>query len=333
MPRRHRIDAPGLLHHVMNRGLARRTIFETRRDVVHFLLLLACEARAGRIELLAYSILTTHFHLLIRSRTGEIDRVMQRVLNLYVRYFNRTRRRDGPLFRGRYVSKPVRSIRYRRVLVRYIDQNAPAARLTAPGEVYPYGSQALYVARRRPLWLGTAWIDEVMGNPSPEDRPEAYARCFGSPLCDVDVQVVDRRLHAHAEDDDWDSLLEATVPEVLAWMRRKTLLADGTHPGLPYTDAATVALELEHAKQEIGAWTCAVPGGPAREAWPVLHAAFLRELAGMTWLEVGRGMNVDPRLASRRVEQHALLLESDPLYAQRAAELAAACLHRHDAVV
>ena len=59
--------------------------------------------------LLVFCILTTHFHVIVRSRTGELDRVMQRVQNTYVRYFNRTCRRDGPLFRGRYRAKRVGS--------------------------------------------------------------------------------------------------------------------------------------------------------------------------------------------------------------------------------
>ena len=32
MPRNPREDAPGTWHHVMNRGLARRTVFEDRAD-------------------------------------------------------------------------------------------------------------------------------------------------------------------------------------------------------------------------------------------------------------------------------------------------------------
>ena len=54
MPRRPRYDAPGRLHHVMNRGIARRTVFETRADIRYFLALLAREVRAGRLEVLCW---------------------------------------------------------------------------------------------------------------------------------------------------------------------------------------------------------------------------------------------------------------------------------------
>ena len=48
MPRHGRVDCPGMLHHVMNRGLARRTVFETKQDARFFLALLAREVRRGR---------------------------------------------------------------------------------------------------------------------------------------------------------------------------------------------------------------------------------------------------------------------------------------------
>ena len=56
--------------------------------------------RTGLLEVHAYSVLTTHYHLLVRSPSGQMAVAMQRVGNRYVRWFNRRARRDGPLFRG-----------------------------------------------------------------------------------------------------------------------------------------------------------------------------------------------------------------------------------------
>ncbi len=55
MPRKPRFDEPGCFHHVMNRGMARRTVFETRANVRYFLSLLARACRRRRIEVHAYS--------------------------------------------------------------------------------------------------------------------------------------------------------------------------------------------------------------------------------------------------------------------------------------
>ena len=327
MPRRPRFDVAGLLHHVMNRGLARRTTFETANDVRYFLALLALEARAGRIEILAFAILTTHFHLLLRSCTGELDRVMQRVLNRYVRYFNRSRRRDGPLFRGRYRAVPVRSHRHLHTLIRYIDQNAPKARLVVAASAYPYGSAALYVSARRPRWLATRTVDSIMGDPQPSERPATYMRCFGKRLHAEEESLLSRRMqHPSASSDDWDDLLGAAPPRVLAWMKRKARLADGTRPGAPYVGSLRVLRLTEAERMSRGPLTCRPSGRNQGDGWPVLCVGLLRDLAGLTYVEISRAAGCSPSMASRRVEQHARLLDSDERYAQLAATLAANCL-------
>ena len=100
MPRSHRQDEPGAWFHVMNRGLARRTTFPDRPSVRMFLSRLAWASRSGRIEVHSYCVLATHYHLLARSPRGELSEALGRAQNLYVRWFNRRARRDGPLFHG-----------------------------------------------------------------------------------------------------------------------------------------------------------------------------------------------------------------------------------------
>jgi len=97
---RPRGDRPGAWHHVMNRGLARRPAFENRADIRFFLSLLARKVRQGQLELHAYAILTTHFHLLVRSPRGELSDAMMWIEAQYVRRFNRRRERDGSLSAG-----------------------------------------------------------------------------------------------------------------------------------------------------------------------------------------------------------------------------------------
>lgn len=327
MPRRPRFDEPGLLHHVMSRGIARRTVFETRRDVRTFLALLAREVRDERIELLAFSVMTTHFHLLLRSRTGELDKVMQRVLNTYVRYFNRTRRRDGPLFRGRYRAKAVRGRHYLRVLIRYIDRNATHARLASTAPLYPYCSASHYIAAKRPRWLANALVDRLMGSPSRDTRYEAYARTFGGELDPSIEELIERRLgHPATNDDEWDSLIDAAPPRVLAWMIKKARLADGTKPGLPYVPAAFVRRVVDEEQVERGMWSCRAGKVKRRDAWPIVRVGLLRDLSGMTYAEICRAEGCSANMAARRVQQHAGLLEVDSDYRERAARLGSRCL-------
>src|SRR5262245_9866680 len=118
-----RLDPPGGWHHVWGRGIAKRPIFETRADIRRFQAALARAVRRGDIEVHSFTFLTTHFHLLIRSPRGKLSAALGRVLWDFTHYFNRKRHRDGTVWRGRFCSKPVTSLHYRRILVRYIDAN------------------------------------------------------------------------------------------------------------------------------------------------------------------------------------------------------------------
>ena len=70
MARRPRLDCEGAWHHVMNRGIARRPIFEGRGDIRFFLSRVARAVRRGELEVHAYCVLPTHFHMLVRSPAG-----------------------------------------------------------------------------------------------------------------------------------------------------------------------------------------------------------------------------------------------------------------------
>ena len=94
MARAPRRDGPDTWHHVMNRGIARRTMFEREPDMEFFLGQLGEAVDRGEIEVHAFSLLNTHYHLLVRSPAGELHKAMQRVQTEYSRWFNRGRRRD-----------------------------------------------------------------------------------------------------------------------------------------------------------------------------------------------------------------------------------------------
>ena len=150
LPRR---DYPGAWHHVLNRGLAQRSIFEHVQDIRFFMSLLARMVRQGSLELHAYTILTNHFHLLLRSVEGQFSEAVGWIERRYVRYFNRSRNRDGPLFRGRFTSREVSSAGYWETLIRYIDQNAVIAGIVARSSDYPHCSAFRYSKANGPVWL------------------------------------------------------------------------------------------------------------------------------------------------------------------------------------
>ncbi len=326
MPRRPRLDRPGLIHHVMNRGLAKRTVFETRADIRYFWSLLARAVRERRIEVLSFVMTPTHFHLVVRSLDGRLSETMRRLENAYVRWFNRTRRRDGPLFRGRFRSFPVESPRYLHTLFRYVDRHAIEAHLAARPEDYPYGS-ARHLAHesRRPRWLSRKLVDAQL-EPllrAGRSREQAYAAVFAPPLTRDQERFVARRLaHPARGADEYDHLYNASPEEVQAWMRRKAALADRTQPGLPYVDPRSV-VSTARARGAIESGG-QVTTGPRRHRNPrdLALVALLRDLAGERWSAIGLRMKTNETSAHRLYGEHRRAVAEDPVYARSVGDLA-----------
>ena len=204
MGRGPRKDWPGAWHHVVNRGIARRTVFEGASDIAVFTDLLERVAAEGLLEVHAYCFLTTHFHLLVRSPRGLLPAAMRRVENGYVRAFNRMRRRDGSLFRGRYWSAPVEDATYWWAVLRYIDRNPLQAGLCARSTDYPHGSARWYARREGPPWLHRSIVEAAVagGSGGKAFDPGGYPVQSREDGGEWTAEVVERRMRVVRSGED-----------------------------------------------------------------------------------------------------------------------------------
>jgi len=123
MPRLARLDAPGVLHHVMGRGIERRKIFLNKKDQKDFIDRLAELAVNGSMSIYAWALLPNHFHLLCKTKNRPLSSSMRKLLTGYVVNFNRRHKRHGHLFQNRYKSIICQEDAYLMELVRYIHLN------------------------------------------------------------------------------------------------------------------------------------------------------------------------------------------------------------------
>lgn len=123
MPRGPRLDAPGILHHVMARGIEKSIVFRTDDDREDFIRRIAEQAESTGLEVLAWAVLPNHLHLLVRTGQRPLGSVMRRLLTGYAGTFNRRHKRHGHLFQNRYKSIVVEEEPYLMELVRYIHLN------------------------------------------------------------------------------------------------------------------------------------------------------------------------------------------------------------------
>ena len=123
MPRLARLDAPGVLHHVMGRGIEKKRIFYSDEDRNDFLGRLELLAKDGAMEIYAWVLMPNHFHLLCKTKKLPLATIMRRLLTGYVVNFNKRHKRYGHLFQNRYKSIVCQENVYLKELVRYIHLN------------------------------------------------------------------------------------------------------------------------------------------------------------------------------------------------------------------
>jgi len=161
MPRGPRLDASGVLHHIMIRGLERRRIFRDDQDRTDFVTRLGALAEAKALTVYAWALLPNHVHLLVRTGTRPLSRTMRSLLTGYAGAFNRRHRRAGHLFQNRYKSVVVEEEPYFLELVRYLHLNplrAGVVKTLTELDRHPWTGHASLLGRRACPWQTTGAV-------------------------------------------------------------------------------------------------------------------------------------------------------------------------------
>jgi len=150
MPRHARISPDGFVHHVINRGDHRETIFHKPPDFAAFLALMTEAACQIRMRILAYCIMRNHFHFLLWPRQGsDLSAYMQLLMNLhiqrYLKHYPPASR--GHIYQGRYRNVIVQNGAGLLTVARYIEANPIAAGLVRRAEDYKWSSASRLASR------------------------------------------------------------------------------------------------------------------------------------------------------------------------------------------
>jgi len=156
MPRQPRIDAPGLIQHVMARGIERRKLFRDDKDRMSFLDRLADILEETQTQCYAWALIPNHFHIFLRTGSTPLSKVMRRLMTGYAVTFNKRHKRSGHLFQNRYKSVVCEEDPYLLELIRYIHLNPLRARLVEDLkelDKYPWTGHSAILGRRKPPLL------------------------------------------------------------------------------------------------------------------------------------------------------------------------------------
>ena len=112
-----------------------------------------------KVELLAYCLMTNHFHLLVYQHAiPSLEKLMRSMMTSYSRYFNLKYKRTGPLFESRYKAVRIDDDSYLQHITRYIHLNPRY------WEKYKFSSLKYYKNSSSPEWLNPKKVLEMFSD-------------------------------------------------------------------------------------------------------------------------------------------------------------------------
>ena len=211
MARIARVVAPGIAHHVTQRGNRRLPTFFGADDYATYRALIADSCRQANVQVLAYCLMPNHVHLVLVPATADgLRDALAEAHRAYSALINQRKGWTGHLWQERFHSCPMDDA-HTVAAVRYVELNPVRARMVPTPEAWPWSSAAAHV-------LGQA--DELVSAtlPPPLDTIGPWAAYLAG--VETDAAAFDR-LRSHQQtgrplgSDAFVAELEAQTKRIL----------------------------------------------------------------------------------------------------------------------
>lgn len=137
-----REQGPGYFH-VFTRATGGGALLVDDADRRHLVHLLATTADRLGWRVLAYCVMTTHYHAVVQTTRPNLSRGMQRINSTYARVFNQRYGRFGALVACRFGYRIIEADQYLEEVCRYVFMNPVRAGITETAEEWPWNGGVL----------------------------------------------------------------------------------------------------------------------------------------------------------------------------------------------
>jgi putative transposase len=173
MGRPRRAADGGMIYHVLNRGNARMTIFESNADYEALEQVLEQAIERYGTELLAWCLMPNHWHFVVRPHEdGELSRFVGWLTLTHTQRWHAHRQSSGAghLYQGRFKSFAIQAEDHFLTVCRYVERNALRANLVRRAEDWRWsslwrwhrgGSREKSLLAPWPVRRQAGWIDHV----------------------------------------------------------------------------------------------------------------------------------------------------------------------------
>ncbi|MFK7863455.1 MAG: helix-turn-helix domain-containing protein [Pseudohongiellaceae bacterium] len=170
MARPLRIEYPDAMYHVSNFGIDKQRVFPSAKYYQAFLDGLAETCARLNVQVYAYCLLRDQYHLVVKTPEGNLSRFMRQVDGLYTQQYQKMKKTEGSLFKGRYKAVLVQADKYLLPLSRFVHSKVKKSELSS----YAWSSYTHFIHKAKPpVWFNRDDTLKLIRS-SAANRPAAY---------------------------------------------------------------------------------------------------------------------------------------------------------------
>ena len=296
MARPLRMQYPGALYHVINRGNYQSPVFETPGAIRAFERTLAqsCERHGWLVH--AFVIMRNHYHFALETPHPNLSEGMQWLQATFASRFNRFRAKQGHLFQGRYKALVLEDASALLRVANYIHLNPVRAHLVPAGQVasFPTSSLTRLVRGPRPQWLVATHLLAQLGL---ADSPGDWAH-YVADLVKLSADPAEQKRQG------FETLSRGWAIGTASWRRALAREHSNLDPNLASAEAREIKStrwqdELSRVLQERAKSSDDVAADPKGARWKIEIAAHLRRNVAAPYRWIAQALNMGSPLATR----------------------------------
>ena|SRR5437868_2932857 len=210
MARRHRIAPGGFVYHVMNRAAGRLVLFNSSSDYTAFERLLSRAQKRTDMRILAYCLMSNHWHLLLWPEIdGALSRFMHWLETIHTSHWKLEHNRvgRGAVYQSRFKSIPVQNGAHLMTVRRYVERNPVRANLVESADMWRWSS----LSKERDRYSPTLAIPPIA-------LPHDWLTRVNAPQTDAELKAIRQAICDN--EPLGDSVWRAETKAATGWRRR-----------------------------------------------------------------------------------------------------------------